>query len=89
MKVLRKIVGNIKIESIRSQESCGIEPINEWVKRRRRRRRREQDERAARMDTERLVKFSRDNIPAGCGPPGRPKNDKIACTNEEEEEEKG
>ena len=36
-KVLRKIVGKTKIDRIRSQqirESCGAQPINEWVKRR-------------------------------------------------------
>ena len=46
MKVIRKIVGKTKINRIRSQEireSCGIEPINEWVERGRRRRRREWD----------------------------------------------
>ena len=39
MKVLKKIVGKTKIERIRCQqirESCGIQPINEWVERRRR-----------------------------------------------------
>ena len=37
MEVLRKIVGKTKIDRIRSQEireSCGIQPINEWVERR-------------------------------------------------------
>ena len=36
MKVLRKIVGKTKIDRIRSQqirESCGIQPINEWMER--------------------------------------------------------
>jgi hypothetical protein len=36
MKVLRKIVGRTKIDRIKSQqirESCGIQPINEWIKR--------------------------------------------------------
>ena len=39
MKVLRKVVGKIKIYRIRSQqirESCGIQPIIEWVERRKR-----------------------------------------------------
>ena len=65
MKVLRKIVDKTKIDRIRSKqirESCGIEPINEWVERRRRR---ESDDYVTRMDAERLVKISRDNIPAG------------------------
>ena len=38
MKVLRKIVDKTKIDRIRSQqirESCGIQPMNEWVKKRR------------------------------------------------------
>ena len=38
MKVLRKIVSKTKIDRIRKQqirESCGIQPINEWVERRR------------------------------------------------------
>ena len=64
MKVLRKIVGKTKIDRIKSQEireSCGIQPIKEWVERRRR----EWDEHVARMDAERLGKISSDNIPAG------------------------
>jgi hypothetical protein len=36
-------------------------------------RRREWDEHVTRMYTERLVKISRDNIPAGRRSPGRPK----------------
>ena len=39
MKALRKIVGKTKIDRIRSQqiiESCGIQPIDEWVESRRR-----------------------------------------------------
>ena len=56
MKVLRKIVDKLKIDRIRSQqirESCGILPINQWV-----RRRREWDQHVTRMDAERLVKLS-------------------------------
>ena len=56
MKVLRKTVGKTKIERIRSKqigESCGIQPINEWVEMRR------WDEHITRMDAERLVKISR------------------------------
>ena len=70
MKVPRKIVGKTKIDRIRSQQirgSCGIQPINEWVERRRR----EWGENVTRMYAERLVKISRDNIPAG-RTPGRP-----------------
>jgi hypothetical protein len=36
IKVLRKIVGKIKIDRIKSKQtrgSCGVQPINEWVKR--------------------------------------------------------
>ena len=72
MKVLRKIVGKTKIERIRSQqirESCGIQPIKAWVEGRRR----EWDQHVTRMDAERLVKISRDNIPFGRRYPGRPK----------------
>ena len=61
MKVLRKIVGKTKIDRIRSQqitESCGIQQINERVERRR-----EWDEYVTRMDVEKSVKISRDNIP--------------------------
>ena len=61
MKVARKIVGKTKIDRIRSQQirdSCGIQPINEWVERRRRR---EWDQHVTRMDAERLVKISKDN----------------------------
>ena len=63
MEVLRKIVGKRKIDRIRSQqirESCGIQPINEWEERRRKR---EWDQHVTRMDAERLVQISRDNIP--------------------------
>ena len=45
----------------------------EQITRRRRRRIGKWDEYVTRMDTERLVKISRNNIPAGRGPPGRPK----------------
>ena len=40
LKVLRKIVDKTKIDRIRIRirESCGIQPINEWVERRRRQR---------------------------------------------------
>ena len=71
MKVLRKIVGKTKIDRIRSQttsEFCGIQPIDECVEKRRK-----WDEHVTRMDAERLVKISRDDIPAGRGSPGRPK----------------
>ena len=63
MRVLRKIVGKTKIDRIRRQqirESCGIQPVSEWVERRRR----EWDEHVTKMDAERLVKTSRNNIPA-------------------------
>ena len=46
------------------KEFCGIQPINEWVGRRRR----EWDEHITRMDAERLVKISKDNVPAGRSP---------------------
>jgi hypothetical protein len=62
MKLLRKRVHKTKIDRIRSQqirESCGIQPVNEWAERRRR----EWDEHVTRMDAERLVKISRENIP--------------------------
>ena len=71
MKVIRKIVGKTKINRIRNQqirESCGIQSINEWVERRR-----EWDEHVTKIDAERLVKTSRDNITAGRRSPERPK----------------
>ena len=73
MKLLREIqvVGKTKIDRIRSQqirESCGIQPVNEWMERRK-----EWDEHVTRMDAERLVKISRDNILARRRSPGRPK----------------
>jgi hypothetical protein len=37
------------------RQSCGIQPIDEWMERR------EWDEHVTRMDAERLVKISRDN----------------------------
>ena len=48
----------IKNQLIR--ESCDIQPINEGVERRR-----EWNEYVTKKDAERLVKISRDNIPAG------------------------
>jgi len=71
--VLRKIVGKTKIDRIRSQqirESCGIQPIKEWMERRRRR---EWSQHVTRIDSERLVKISSDNIPVGRRSPGCPK----------------
>jgi hypothetical protein len=60
MKVPRKIGCKTKIKlRANKRESCGIQPINGWVQRR------EWDEHVIRMDAERLVKISRDNIPAG------------------------
>ena len=52
MKVPRKLIGKTKIDRIRSQqirESCGIQPVNEWVERRSRR---EWNEHVTRMDAE-------------------------------------
>ena len=72
MKVVRKIVGKSKIDRIRSQqisESCGIQPVDEWVERRRR----EWDKQVTRIDAGRIVQISRDNILAGRRSPGRPK----------------
>ena len=48
-----------------------MQPINEWVERRKRRR--EWGEHVTRMDAERLVEISRDNIPARRRYPARPK----------------
>ena len=42
--------------------------MNGWVERRR-----EWDQHVTRMDAEKLVKISRDNIPVGRRSPGRPK----------------
>ena len=64
IKVLRKIVAKTKIDRIRNKEireSFVIHPINEWMETRRR----ERNEHVTRMDAERLVKISRDNIPVG------------------------
>ena len=50
-----------KIERIRNQtirESCGIQPIKEWMKRRRR----QWDKHVTGMDAKILVKISRGNI---------------------------
>ena len=76
MKIPRKIVGKTKRDRIRSKqfrESCGIQPVNEWMERRMR----ERDEHVTRMDAERLVKISRDNVPAGRRSPGRLNEDKV------------
>ena len=70
--ITHKIVDKTKIDRIRSQqlrESCGIQPIKEWLERRRR----EWDKHVTRMDAERLVKISRDNTPVERRFPGRPK----------------
>ena len=59
------------MDTVRSQpirETCGIQRVNEWVERRI-----EWDEHVTRMDAERSVKISRDNIPAGSRSPGLPK----------------
>jgi hypothetical protein len=71
IKVLRNIVGKTKLDRIRSQQirgSCGIQPVNEWMKRRGR----VWDEHITRTDAERLVKISWNSIPAGESP-GCPK----------------
>ena len=47
-----------------------MQPVNEWVERRRRI---IWDQHVTRMDAERLVKISRDNIPVGIRSPGWPK----------------
>ena len=78
MKVLRKIVSKRKIDGIR--ESCSIQPI-EWMERQRR----EWDEQETRMDAERLVKISRDNI--WYLPEDIAYNNKEEEESEEEEEE--
>ena len=72
MKLQRKMVGKTKIDRIRSQQigkSYDIQPINEWEEKRRR----EWDEHVTRMNTEWLIKISKDNIHAGRRSPGRPK----------------
>ena len=56
-------------QEISVKRSCGIQAINEWAERRKSRK--EWDEHVTRMDAERLVKISRDNIPAGKRSPGR------------------
>ena len=64
IKVLRKLVGKTKIVRIRSQqirESCNIQTINEFVERRRKK----WSEHLTKMDAERLIKISSDNIFAG------------------------
>ena len=65
MKVLRKKADKTKIDrSQQIRESCGVQPINEWVETRRR----EWDQHVTKMDAERLVKISKDNIPVGRSP---------------------
>ena len=59
VKVLRENKNRIRSQQIR--ESCGIQPINDWIQRTRR----EWDQHVTRMDTGRLFKISRENIPAG------------------------
>jgi hypothetical protein len=51
--------GKNRIRSQQIRESCCIQSINEWVERRRR----EWKEHVTKMDAERLVKISRNNIP--------------------------
>ena len=56
MKVPRKIDCKTKIDRIRSQqirESCGVQPINEWVERRRR----EWGQHVTRKNAQRLVQI--------------------------------
>ena len=69
--LLKIIVGKTKIIGIKIQqirESCGIRPKNEWVERRRR----ELDQHTTRVDAERLIKISKDNILVGRISSGRP-----------------
>ena len=78
MKVLRKIVCKTKTDRIKSKqirESCDLHPVNGCVEIIIiiRRRRRKWDEHVTNMDTGRLVKISRDNIPPGRRSPGWPK----------------
>ena len=56
MKVKGKIVGKTKnrIRNQQTRESCGIQPVNDWMERR------EWDEHVTRMDAVRLVKISWD-----------------------------
>ena len=64
-KSIKNIVGKTKIEKMRIQqirESCGIQPINEWLESGRTR---EWDENVTKIDAERLFKISKDHIPAG------------------------
>jgi hypothetical protein len=67
VKILRKIRAKQKYKQKKSQhirESFGIQPINEWMERIWR----EWDEHVSRMVAERLVKISRENIPAWKSP---------------------
>jgi hypothetical protein len=78
MKVLRKIVGKPKIDTIRSQqisESCVIQAVVEWVERRIR----ECEEDVTGMDDERFVKISRDNIHTRRRSRGCPKRSISKC----------
>ena len=74
MTVIRKVAGKTKIDRIRSQktrESWGNQSINKRMERRKW----GIYENATRMDAERLVKISRDNIPGGIRSPGHPEED--------------
>ena len=65
---MRKIVRKTKIDRIRNRptiESCGIQPVNEWVERRI-----EWAEHVIIMDAKRLVKILMDHVLAG-RPKGR------------------
>ena len=64
---LKSIQKFIKLK-VHKLENPTVSNSNEWVERRRR----EWDEHVIKMDAERLVKISRDNIPAGIIS-GRPK----------------
>jgi len=68
MKVPRKIIGKIKIDRIRSQQSENSIVSNQLM-----RRKREWYEHVTRIDAEILVKISRYSVPAGRRSPGRPK----------------
>ena len=59
-----------RIRSQQVREFYGVQSIHEWMERRRR----EWDQHVIRMDAERLAKISRDNLPVGRRPPGRPKS---------------
>ena len=72
MKIARRIAGKTLMDRIRSdniRQTCGIDKINDWILDRKKK----WNEHIDRMTEERIVKITRDKLPAGHRSIGRPR----------------